>query len=94
MPEIGKQSQAEDSVGARSLASLRSSNGSAVFKDHRSSISAQPAELDNRCLLKRAHFRRENEEHPNEGFIVWGMFVSTEKRKNGFNQTVCIIHGW
>uniref|UniRef100_A0A8R1TS09 SAM domain-containing protein n=1 Tax=Onchocerca volvulus TaxID=6282 RepID=A0A8R1TS09_ONCVO len=38
MGEIGNQRHVEDGFGTRSLASLRSSTGSAVFKDHRSSI--------------------------------------------------------
>ncbi|CAG9540370.1 unnamed protein product [Cercopithifilaria johnstoni] len=38
MAEIGNQRHVEDGFGTRSLASLRSSTGSAVFKDHRSSI--------------------------------------------------------
>ncbi|VDO49334.1 unnamed protein product [Brugia timori] len=38
MAEIGSHRYVEDGFGIRSLASLRSSTGSAVFKDHRSSI--------------------------------------------------------
>ncbi|MCP9265398.1 Liprin-beta [Dirofilaria immitis] len=53
MGEIGNQRHVEDGFGTRSLASLRSSTGSAVFKDHRSSIrsTASSSTVTSRPLL-------------------------------------------